>query len=79
MADFYYCLGIWLDGNFMEHTCKKRVNCRYYQEDFFSRYADMLDRFDFLICKEDCKYYAPREPEAEKLSADEVDPFATCL
>ena len=79
MADFYYCLGIWLDGNFMEHTCKKRGNCRYYQEDFFSRYADMLDRFDFLICKEDCKYYAPREPEAEKLSADEVDPFATCL
>ena len=77
MSKFYYCYGVYLDGNFMEHTCKKRGNCKYYVEDFFRRYGDMLDRFDFLICGDDCKYYAPREPEAEKLSADEVDPFAT--
>lgn len=79
MADFYYCLGVWLSSDFMEHTCKKRGNCRYYQEDFFSRYADMLDRFDFLICKEDCKYYAPVRDDSDKDSGEDEDPFATCL
>ena len=75
MADFYYCLGVWLDGNFMEHTCKKRGNCRYYQEDFFRRYGDMLDRFDFLVCYDPCEYYSPKCEEVER--KHDEDPFAT--
>lgn len=75
MADFYYCLGVWLDGNFMEHTCNKRGNCRYYQEDFFVRYKDMLDRFDFLVCNEDCKYYSPRKEEQKCELSEEQDVF----
>lgn len=74
---YYYCLGVYLSSDFCEHTCKKRDNCRYYDVDIYSKFKDIWDQFDFLICKEDCKYYVPREPEAEKYSADEVDPFAT--
>ena len=74
---YYYCLGVYLSSDFCEHTCKKRDNCRYYDVDIYRKFKDIWDQFDFLICKEDCKYYVPREPEAEKLSADEVDPFAT--
>lgn len=75
MADFYYCLGHWLDGNFMEHTCKKRENCKYYDEAFFVKYKDMLDRFDFLICKEKCEYYLPRREEVKCELTEEQDIF----
>jgi hypothetical protein len=45
-------------------------------EDFFVRFKDSLDRFDFLICKENCEYYLPRKEEVKcKLSEDE-DIFA---
>lgn len=74
MAKFYYCHGIYLDGNFMEHTCKKRSNCKYYVEDFFRRYGDMLDDFDFLVCDDNCKYYTPRREEVKRELGDE-DPF----
>lgn len=76
MSEFFYCLGHWLDGNFMEHTCKKRENCLYYMEDFFVRFKDSLDRFDFLICKENCEYYLPRKEEVKCELSEDEDIFA---
>ena len=76
MADFYYCFGIYLDGNFCEKTCKKRENCKYYDADLFRKYGDIIDRFDFLVCNEDCKYYTPRHEEVKVELSPEEDIFA---
>lgn len=78
MADFYYCFGIYLDGNFCEKTCKKRENCKYYDVEMFRKYGDIIDRFDFLVCNEDCKYYSPRKEE-EPERGEEDDPFAPLM
>lgn len=75
MADFYHCFGICLDANFCEKTCKKRENCKYYVEDLYRKYADIIDKFDFLICEEDCKYYTPRYEEVKCDLSDEEDIF----
>ena len=75
MADFWYCFGIYLDGNFCEKTCKKRENCRYYDEDMFRKYGDIIDRFDFLVCNEDCKYYTPKKEEQKCDLTEEQDIF----
>jgi hypothetical protein len=77
MSEFYYCQGHYLDGNYAEHTCKKRDNCKYYDEDFYRKYADMLDRFDFLVCFEPCPYFIPRREERKCELSEEDDPFAT--
>ena len=75
MADFWYCFGIYLDENFCEKTCKQRENCRYYDEDMFRKYGDIIDRFDFLVCNEDCKYYTPRREEQKCELSEEQDVF----
>ena len=72
---WYFCLGIFIDGNFMEHTCKKRDNCRYYQEDIFVKYKYEMHNADFLICNEDCKYYTPRREEQKCELSEEQDIF----
>ena len=79
MADFYYCFGLYLDGNFCEKTCKKRDNCRYYDENLFRKYGDIIDRFDFLVCNDVCKYYSPKREEVKSESGDDEDPFATLM
>lgn len=76
MAEFYYCMGHWLDENFMEHVCKQKENCKYYQEDFFVKYKDMLDRCDFLICKEKCEYHLPMHEEVKRELKEDKDIFA---
>lgn len=75
MADFYYCLGHYLDANFCEKTCKKRENCKYYVEDVFRKYADIIDRFDFLVCGENCKFYTPRHEEVKSDLTEDQDIF----
>ena len=63
MIEFWYCHGIELDANYVEHTCKKRENCRYYDHDFYRKYAGMLDRCDFLVCFAPCPHFIPRREE----------------
>ena len=71
----YYCLGVWLDGNFMEHTCKMRENCKFYMDDFFVKYKDELDQYDFLICREKCEYHLPKYEEVKCEISEEDDIF----
>lgn len=44
-------------------------------EDFFVRFKDSLDRFDFLICKENCEYYIPKKEERKCELTEEQDVF----
>ena len=69
-------MGLFLDGNFMEHRCNKRENCKYYVEDFYRKYADMLDQFDFLVCEENCKYYSPKNEEVKQETSVEGNLFS---
>ena len=73
---FYYCFGLYLTKEFVEKTCKKRENCRYYDENLFRKYGDIIERFDFLVCNEDCRYYSPIKEETESGLREDEDPFA---
>ena len=74
MIEFWYCLGVEMDGNFMEHTCKRRENCKYYDHDFFRKFAGMLDRCDFLVCFHPCERFIPRHEEV-KIERNDEDIF----
>ena len=76
---FWYCHGITLDGNYCEKICKKRENCKYYDVDFYSKYRDILDKCDFLVCFEPCKYYSPKREEVSFELSDDEDPFAPLM
>ena len=79
MAEFYYCMGIYLDKYFCEKTCKKRENCRYYDINIYDHYKHMWDKMDFLVCYEPCQYYIPRQEEQESESGECEDPFALLM
>ena len=74
MIEFWYCFGIEIDEDFMEHTCKRRENCMYYDHEFFRKFAGMLYRCDFLVCFHPCRHFIPRHEEL-KIEREEVDPF----
>jgi len=72
---FYYCLGYTLDGNFCEKICKKRENCKYYDQDIYRKYKDIWHKFDFLVCFDPCQYYSPRREEVKCELTEEEDIF----
>lgn len=75
----YYCLGVTVDANFCEKTCKKRENCRYYDIDVYAHYKHMWNEMDFLVCHEPCQYHVPKYEEQESGIEEEVDPFAPLM
>ena len=72
----YYCLGVTLDANFCERTCKKRENCKYYDLDIYAHYKHMWNDMDFLVCFEPCQYYLPKHEEVKVELSEEENIFA---
>ena len=69
MAKYNWCLGIVLNGNLCEQTCRKRDNCVYYIEDLFSRFKiDQLEE-DFLLNEpgRECRYFVARNNDSENV------------
>ena len=79
MANFYYCLGYWLDLNCCEHICNKRDNCKYYDVDIYSKFKHIWDQFDFLVSHEPCQYYLPKREEVNVELSEDEDPFAPLM
>ena len=73
---YNYCLGIVLDGNYVEKTCKRRDNCRYYLEDIFTRFKpdELADEPLLNEAGMECCYYLPKRDIVEIAASDE--PFA---
>jgi len=76
---YNYCLGYVLDGNYCEKTCKKRDNCRYYDENIYAHYKHIWSEMDFLMCYEPCQYYLPIKEDEDICMSEEVDPFAAFM
>ena len=79
MAKYHWCMGITLDGNFCEQTCKRRDNCVYYLEDLFRRFnRDELEEYPLLNEPgRECSYFVPRREEVKKEETD--DPFLALM
>lgn len=75
MADYYFCLGVTLDGNYAEQTCKLRDNCRYFLHDLFRRFPHALGEGEMIINEpgRPCTHHVQRHEVVEKTEED--DPF----
>jgi len=79
MIKYSFCLGLYLDRNYMEIQCHKRDKCCYYDENIYAHYKHMWNDMDFLVCHEPCQYYIPRQEEQESESGECEDPFAPLM
>lgn len=78
-ARYHFCLGIILDGNYVEQTCKVRDNCQFYLHDLFHRYPRALGEGEMILNEpgRSCTCYLPRQEKVEVKV--EEDPFAVFL
>ena len=76
---YNWCLGITLDGNYQEHTCKLRENCVYYVHDIFRRFRREELEEEPLMNEpgKPCQYFNPKVIIEERI--EDVDPFAPLL
>lgn len=74
---YYFCLGVILDGNYVEKTCKVRDNCKYYLHDLFRRFPTALGDGEMILNEpgKECTNYLQRQERIEHKHEDE-DPFA---
>ena len=76
---YWYCLGVILDGNLCEKTCKKRDNCKYYDVDVYAHNKHIWNEMDFLVCHEPCQYYLAKREEINVELRENEDPFAPLM
>ena len=64
---YSFCLGVTLDGNYQEKTCKVRDNCQFYLLDLFSCYPSALGEGEMIVNEpgRECKCYLPRREQVE--------------
>lgn len=65
---YHFCLGIILDGNCSEKTCKFRENCKLYLHDMFERFPAALGEGEMVINEpgKQCVSYMPKQEIVEK-------------
>ena len=73
---YFYCLGVTIDGNYAEKTCKVRDNCQYYLHDLFKRHPEALGEGEMILNEpwRECTCYLPRQEKVEVKEED--NPFA---